>query len=187
MNKSSRKSIGKRVFDLAVLFIVVVAGVFAGLFVANKTGLAGMFGRSPADPSHVQNETDFKVGEQFPPMIVTDKEGRHESLATVLNGQAAVIGFVSNGCEACLNFVDAMADDPQIESAEFQILLLSDAPEFFQQKYAFAAFEVNSEILDQHKVHGFPTIVLVDRSGVIKLVFPGFMNSMNTEFFRKYL
>jgi hypothetical protein len=178
------KSIGKRILELAILFVVVAGGIVTGVLISGKLGLAGRFATNASD---LPNQTNLKIEDPFPVVSVLDDEGEALDLGAVLSGRKTIVGIVSSGCDACLALADALVEDSALERKGIQTVFLSPEPEFFRDNYRFTTFQVSWEFLDEQSIRGFPTVVGINELGRIGFVSTGYSNQLTSEFLEKNL
>jgi thiol-disulfide isomerase/thioredoxin len=176
-----------RLFDALILFVVISGGVVAGLFVASRAGLAS-FGQGH-DPSidKLPNSSLLSVGKEFAPPEIVDDKNRPISLQSALRHKKTLIGIVSEGCDACRAFVEAFAADDNRLDGNYQVILLSNTPEYFRDSWDLATYAVSMDFLLEEQIHAFPTLVAVDENAVVRWVSSGFIPQINAEFVKENL
>jgi thiol-disulfide isomerase/thioredoxin len=184
LTEKRSKPVGKRILELAILFVVVAGGIITGVLISGKLGLAGRFA---GNASNLPNQTNLKIEDPFPVVSVSDDEGKMLDFGAVMSGRKTIVGIVSSGCDACLALADALVEDSALERKGIQTVLLSPEPEFFRDNYRFPTFQVSWEFLEEQAIRGFPTIVGVDEHGRITFVSTGYSNQLTSSFLEKNL
>lgn len=177
-----------RLITQGVLLTVIIAiGVFCGIYAATATGIADRVGWRSITPGTMDNQSRLRLNELWPLITVTDLADRPVTFDTVLSGRKTVIGFVSQGCEACRIFAEQFGKVHQESGGAFQLVLLSPNAEFFAATYGCRAYRITDDLLSQYAIGIFPTIVGIGDDGVIKFVSSGYPPKLNAAFVKKYL
>lgn len=170
-----------------ILFIVIVAGIFAGFFISVKSGLTEQYSNRVPSPSQLNNTTTLKVGEQFPSLEVYDLQDNPIDFSQLLEGHKTIVGILSAGCSPCEAFVQYFEESDLISSKEYRVLLLSFDRDYFAENFSFQAFKLLPEIEDDLSINVYPTIVGVGEDLTIRFVSSGFSGVINEKFIQRNL
>ncbi len=181
------QSWGRFVVRAVILFIVIAAGVFVGIYVATATGITDKINLRPSTPANMDNQTRLELNQLWPLVAAADTSGRPVILDTAISGRKTVVAFVAVGCDACRLFLDKFAEAGTESNKAFQLVLLAQNPAYFIERYDGRAFRVTQEVLDEHSVHAFPTIVGINEQGSVVFVSSGFTPNLTIAFVKKYL
>ncbi len=168
-------------------FIIIVFGVTAGLFLGNFFGFTSKVNSMSFEPEKITQDTNLELHQKFPEVQVDDLLDFQSSLTPLLAGKKTLLCFVSNGCDACIQFVNAISDKSILPDNSYQIILLSPDVEFFKKNYSFSAYQVNWDFLESQHINKFPTIMGIDESRAIKFIHTGYIPQLDIDYLKTYL
>lgn len=138
-----------------------------------------------ADPAELKDK-------KAPPFALRDAHGRLFSLEDNLNKKPAVVIFFSLGCPYSRKELEALAayDAQYAGVKQYQILAVTkdSGPQYREQVEQFMSsngivypviYDPTGDVMFQYRVSGVPEWVVVDKSGIIRLVNVGYAE--NTE------
>lgn len=176
----------KTVFMLVVIFVVMTAGVAAGIYLATRFGFVTWAKRVTLKATELNNSTSLRLGDRFPSFQVTGADGETVEVSQLTGGKRTILAFVSNGCEACDEFL-AAARSGQIVPEHSQMILLTMEPEHFSSMYTYPSYGIDQGFLDQHSIYTSPTIIGLDKSGDMKVICSGFTELLSRDFMEQTL
>ena len=168
-----RSSMGSTLLKGLGLFIVIVAGIYAGFWISVKSGLTESLSGGPGNARAV-NQTNVKTGDVFPSVAAAGIGGTEIPLGPVLESQKTILAFLSGTCEPCLMFAEAVPEWEVVESGEYQVVILTDSPDVFAGEPSFKVYQSSFPMLDSLNVRAFPTIFVIDESGEVQFVSSGY-------------
>lgn len=178
---------GRFIIRAALLFIVIAGGVFVGIYIATATGISDTVNLRPLTPATLENRTGLELNQLWPLIAAADTAGQPVILDTALNGRKTVVAFVAEGCEACRMFLDRFTPRGAGGGEDFQLILLTQNPQYFIERYGVRAYRVSQPAMDDQGIHSLPTIIGVNARGIVPFVSSGFPTSFTTAFAKKYL
>lgn len=167
---------------LAVAFVGSMAGSwFAGWRQENKhrEKLESLYSRSPASGS---------IGDTFPRVDLMDTDGNHVELDTLIEGHETLVFFLSPACDMCSELVDAYRRESG--GFPFDLKAIAVCPDLpgAARTYAeehdipFPLFcDTAQSFQSRHGVVAFPTLMALDKHGVIRYVNFGMMEDYDFE------
>lgn len=179
-------NLGKTIIKWLGIFVVVAAGVFVGMTLSVRyTGAGGR--RSVVLPADLRNSTNFVIGQPVPLIEAYHLDGEPFDLQSVLAGRKTVLGFVSQSCGPCKQFLKFLEGSELLASEDYQVLLLSVKPEDDLADYVLPAFRISEELQRELAIDIVPTMVGISEDGVIQLVACGYTDDMNEAFIKEHL
>jgi len=148
----------------------------------------------------ISNSTLFPSaeGEKSPAMIMKASSGVVFNPAKDGKKKPVILSFFSHNCLPCMNEIpelQAMAD------TTFDVYLVADsatgeneAAEFFKKINKSSnreivmpvVYDTYGDMMKKFKVKGYPVLIFIDKSGIIKLRFDGY-KAENMEILKKHL
>jgi hypothetical protein len=168
-----KSSMGGMVFKGIGLFVVIVAGIYVGFWISVKSGLTDSLSGRSALPQQL-NQTNVKAGDQFPTISALDVSGEEVSLEPVIDGQKTILAFLSGTCEPCLMLAGDLPGFQAVRSGEYRVVILSESPEVYRESGEFDVYGSRFEVIDSLNVRAFPTVFVIDESGVVEHVSAGY-------------
>jgi thiol-disulfide isomerase/thioredoxin len=182
-----QSSIGKYVLLGIIGFVVIAGGVFTGIFVSVKTGLASDVFGDASIPQEFHNNTVIKTGDAVPEIIGTTPDGSTTTLAEYLDGQPGVVAYVSNGCDPCHKMAEHFQNSEALKNGEFRLVLISLDPQFFVDEYGYDALQIDASTTEELQLFATPTMFGIRPDGTVGFVVSGFSPDLGDEYFLKYL
>lgn len=172
---------GQSIADLKgyfLFFVVIVAGVAGGIY------LAGFFSAQKGDvEASPQNMTQFRVGDSFPEIVVTDSAGFETNLSSYTSGKKCIVGFISAGCTPCHWFAEFAEKLPEITTGEYSLILLLHAGQSYDATAYAHVFSLQDSVFARYHINTAPTILGLDERSTIKSVIAGFAPEFKEVFF----
>ena len=181
-------SLSKTQWILAALLVLAVAfvGSMAGSWFAgwrqdkaHREKLEGLYSRSPASGS---------VDDTFPRVELLDIDGNNVELDSLIEGHQTLVFFLAPTCDMCTDLVDAY----KRESGGFPVDLKAFAvcPDLPGEARTYAGehdipfplyCDTAQSFQSKHGVVAFPTLMALDKHGVIRYVNFGMMEGYDFE------
>ena len=167
--------------DTKTLFVVLlVAGILGGFSINTYMN----------DDSLENNIVDIRVGSEAPDFSLTDTEGNEFSLSDYEGEKVLVLEFMNMNCGTCKNFEkDAMksyCNESMPEDVE--VISVTQTKNTDESKLAERSDEMgwrfmkgSSEMTDTFGADRSPTVVIIDKDGIITFLESGSMSKSELE------
>jgi len=166
-------------------FVIISGGVYVGVTLSVNTGLATELNNYTLG-AEINNNSSFKLESTLSSFEVFTKDGNTTISDSLLLAEKSIVGFVENGCEPCLIFLEYLKT-ADLENNGYSIVLLSSDLEFIPDELKKYAYLISGDVLEQLQIHTSPTIIGIDKSLSIKFVLGGFNKVFDIEYITKYL
>ncbi len=164
-----------------VSIVVIIIGVTAGLFIATNFGIVKWVHAKTLSPEDIKNNTTLHLGESFPKCEVFDEQNNSVDIESLIQGKKTFIGVVSNGCEACMDLMNALGNNRMVPDG-FQLILLSSEPKYFYENYDYQVYRIPYEFLIKYSIDSYPTIFTTNEDGTLKIICSGYTDLLNKKF-----
>ncbi|MCM2272325.1 MAG: hypothetical protein NDJ18_07220 [candidate division Zixibacteria bacterium] len=158
--------IGRAILFSIVGFVIVAAGVGAGVFVANKYLQPKV---KFADPLASLTKV-IEVGESSPTLRARNPNGQHELVTLAHGDRELLVAFLSGDCDPCYEAARALVEDPAIREGRAQLLLFALDPSRFARADQQLIWQISPEELQRLDIRLFPTFVRVNQDGLVKAI-----------------
>ncbi|MDH3890140.1 MAG: redoxin family protein [candidate division Zixibacteria bacterium] len=177
---------GKSILKWVGIFVIMTAGVFTGMTLSIKYTGAGSRGAEVL-PASLRNSTNLEIGQTMPSITAYHQDGEPMDLQSVLVGRKTVLGFVSQTCGPCKQFIKFLEGSELLASEGYQILLLSVKPEDDLANYVLPVFRVSEELQKELAIDMVPTMIGIGEDATIQFVSCGFSGIITDEYVEEYL
>jgi len=167
--------------DTKALFVLLlVAGIVGGFSINNYMN----------DDSLENNIVDIKVGSEAPDFTLTDTEGNEFNLSDYEGEKVVVLEFMSMSCGTCKNFEEntlksycneSMPDDVEVISiTQTKNVDENDLAERTDEM-GWEFIKGKNDITDAFGAERSPTVVIIDKDGMITFSKSGSMSQSELE------
>ncbi|MCK5126275.1 MAG: hypothetical protein KAR42_08455 [candidate division Zixibacteria bacterium] len=181
------KPLFKVILYIIGIAVIMIAGVKTGVTIASNTSILDSLRPNTISPSDLLNKTSFSIGESLPVISASNSIGKTVNIDSLLNGYSTIIGFVSEGCDPCKVFVEAMLRESILKDDNCQLILLSSDPGYFTENYSIPSYYISNEFLESNLINGFPTIVGVNNNGIMVFISSGYIPLINSRFLSNHM
>jgi peroxiredoxin len=167
--------------DTKTLFVVVlVAGILGGFSINNYMN----------DNALEDNIVDIEVGSEAPDFTLTDTEGNEFNLSDYEGEKVVVLEFMSMSCGTCKNFEENTLKDYCNESMpdDVKVISITQTKNVDENDLAERTDEMGwefikgkNDITDAFGADRSPTVVIIDKDGMITFSKSGSMSQSELE------
>ena len=167
--------------DTKALFVLLlVAGIVGGFSINNYMN----------DDSLENNIVDIKVGSEAPDFTLTDTEGNEFNLSDYEGEKVVVLEFMSMSCGTCKNFEENTLKDYCNETMpeDVEVISITQTKNVDENDLAERTEEMGwefikgqNDITDAFGADRSPTIVIIDKDGMITFSKSGSMSQSELE------
>tara|TARA_B100001113_G_scaffold257949_1_gene213101 strand:+ start:2292 stop:2828 length:537 start_codon:yes stop_codon:yes gene_type:complete len=169
--------------DTKILFsVLLVAGIVGGFSVSNYF----MDNEATED-----NIIDVEVGNEAPDFVLTDSEGNSFNLSDFENEKVVVLEFMNMGCGSCHNFEKEVLRsycNSTTMPEDVEVISLTQTEDVSQEDLEERAEGKNwayvlgsEEITDAFGAERSPTLVIIDKDGMVTFSESGPMTESELE------
>lgn len=172
----------KMSFGAALALIAVAGGIYVG---------HALIGASPyAFPQHSgTTSVEFDPGDPFPAEDCLESDGTESSFDRLLTGKETVLLFVDFGCKPCMSLLEHWDHDvaPALgRDVQVVVCISQDHPGIPDEyKHLIEGKHVvyydGMHFAIQYNMVAFPTIVGIDKQGLVNHIRSGFATGMESE------
>jgi len=178
------------IIKAVIICVTIALGIYFGMFISVKTGLTNGGGQPSLTPDNMRNTTNLEIGDQLPPIEISDIDGNPVMLNDLLRGHKTILAFVSDGCEPCHDFIADIISGETGEAEPDQVVLLSGKPEAFTETGDLPIYRISHEVMTAFEIHSMPTIIGIDGMkdhNIIKVVTTGYGHEFTFAVINKFL
>lgn len=174
---NSQNAKARLVIFIPALVIFAVATIWINYEVKVNVQGGGHGGGS------VRTMGNVKIGDPAPGFSALDLSNQTVSLSDYRNKKVVLLDFWATWCGPCrMEMVDLQALQDKFKDRNFEILSVNQGedasqirPFMSRKKYGFhVLLDSNQQVADKYGVKGIPTLVLVDKEGVIQWLQVGY-------------